>query len=60
MAARYVPVGDRSGIDVSEMIATLRDVGYDGWFSVHQPLQEGETVEHAIRDAYAAVAPLIA
>jgi sugar phosphate isomerase/epimerase len=60
VAARYVPVGDRSGIDVSEMIVALRDVGYDGWFSVHQPLQPGETVEHAIRDAHAALAHLIA
>jgi sugar phosphate isomerase/epimerase len=60
VAASYVPLGDRSGIDVSEMIAALRDVGYDGWFSVHQPLQPGETVEHAIRDAHAALAALIA
>jgi sugar phosphate isomerase/epimerase len=57
--ADYVPIGDHSAIDVREMIATLKDVGYDGWFSVHQPLQPGETVEHAIRDSYAALAHLV-
>jgi sugar phosphate isomerase/epimerase len=59
VAAEYVPVGDHTAIDVREMIATLRDVGYDGWFTVHQPLQPGETVEHAIRDSRAALANLI-
>ena len=57
--AEYAPVGDRSAIDVGELIAALRDVGYDGWFTVHQPLQPGQTVEQAIRESYAAVGPLI-
>jgi sugar phosphate isomerase/epimerase len=59
VAAEYAPVGDHTAIDVREMIAALRDVGYDGWFTVHQPLQPGETVEHAIRDSRAALAGLI-
>lgn len=59
VAATYVPLDDASGIDVREVISALRDVGYAGWFSVHQPLQPGETVEAAIRDAYAALAPLL-
>ena len=50
VAAEYAPVGDRSAIDVHEMIAALRDVGYDGWFTVHQPLQPGQSVEDAIQD----------
>lgn len=57
--AEYAPVGDRSAIDVSEMVSALRDVGYDGWFSVHQPLQPGQTVEEAVRESYAALGPLI-
>lgn len=60
VAARYVPLGDRSGIDVTEIIAALRDVGYDGWFSVHQPLQPGQSVEDAARSAHGALAGLIA
>lgn len=57
--AEYAPIGDHSAIDVSEIVAALRDVGYDGWFSVHQPLQPGQTVEEAIRESYAALGPLI-
>jgi len=60
VTAEYAPVGDRSAIDVHEMVAALRAVGYDGWFSVHQPLQPGQSVEEAIRDSYAAVGHLIA
>jgi sugar phosphate isomerase/epimerase len=59
VAAEYAPVGDHSAIDVREMVAALRDVGYDGWFSVHQPLQPGQSVEDAIRDSHAALADLI-
>lgn len=60
VAAEYVPLGDRiNGIDVAELIAALRDVGYDGWFTIHQPLLEGQRPEEAIREAYAAVGPLI-
>jgi len=59
VAAEYAPVGDHSAIDVREMIAALKDVGYDGWFSIHQPLQPGQRVEDAIRESHAAVAHLI-
>jgi sugar phosphate isomerase/epimerase len=60
VAAAYVPLGDRSAIDVTELVAALRDVGYDGWFTVHQPLQPGQAVEDAIRDSHRALADLIA
>ncbi len=59
VAAEYAPLGDRSAIDVTEMVAALRDVGYDGWFSVHQPLQPGQSVEDAIRESHAALADLV-
>jgi sugar phosphate isomerase/epimerase len=57
--AEYAPVGDHSAIDVRETIAALKDVGYDGWFSIHQPLQSGQRVEDAIRESHAAVASFI-
>jgi sugar phosphate isomerase/epimerase len=59
VAAEYAPVGDHTAIDVREMIAALKDVGYDGWFSIHQPLQPGQSVADAIRDSHAAVAALV-
>jgi sugar phosphate isomerase/epimerase len=59
VAAAYAPIGDRSAIDVSETIAALRDVGYDGWFSIHQPLQPGQSVAETIREAHEAVASLV-
>ena len=57
--ADYVPIGDRSAIDVGEQIEALKRVGYDGWFTVHQPLQPGQTVPDAMREAYQAIAPLL-
>jgi sugar phosphate isomerase/epimerase len=60
IAAGYVPLDDRSAIDVAEMIAALHDVGYDGWFTVHQPLQPGQAVPDAIRDTHTALAGLVA
>ena len=56
---RYVPLDDRSGIDLGVVIRSLEDVGYDGWFTVHQPLLAGQTVEQAARDAYRAVRQLL-
>jgi sugar phosphate isomerase/epimerase len=56
IAAKYVPVGDAAGIDVAELIAALKDVGYDGWFTIHQPLQPGQAVADAVREGYAGVA----
>jgi hypothetical protein len=59
ISAGYVPLDDRSGIDLAAMITTLRDVGYDGWFTVHQPLQPGQAVEDAIRESYGALAEVV-
>lgn len=59
VGAEYVPLHDRSAIDVTEMVAALKDVGYDGWFTVHQPLQPGQSVEDAVRESHRAVADLI-
>jgi sugar phosphate isomerase/epimerase len=48
---RYVPFADASGIDVKVVTRTLKESGYDGWFTVHQPLQPGQTPEQAAREA---------
>jgi sugar phosphate isomerase/epimerase len=60
VAADYVPLQDSSGIDVAAMISALGDVGYDGWFTIHQPLRPDQSVAEAVREAYGAVARLVA
>jgi len=45
----YVPIDDPAGIDIRPLIETLHEVGYDGWFTVHQPLFEGQNVAGAMR-----------
>jgi sugar phosphate isomerase/epimerase len=57
--AVYVPIADRAAIDVEAEIAGLERVGYDGWFTVHQPLQPGQTVPQAMAEAYRTIAPLL-
>lgn len=56
IAAEYVPLQDSSGIDLAALVSTLRDAGYGGWFTIHQPLMPGQSVADAIRQAYAAAA----
>jgi sugar phosphate isomerase/epimerase len=56
---RYVPFADPSGVDVRVVVATLKEIGYDGWFTVHQPLQPGQTVQEAAAEAASALKPLI-
>lgn len=46
---RYVPIDDPSGIDIRPLIDTLHAVGYEGWFTVHQPLFEGQALDAAMR-----------
>jgi len=59
VGVRYLPLADRSGIDGGALIAALRRVGYEGWFSVHQPLRDGEGAETAIQDAAALFLPML-
>ena len=58
VAAEYVPLADPRGIDLAEIVAALRSVGYDGWFTVHQPLRMGQSVPEAVREAHEVLAPL--
>ena len=57
--ATYVPIPDRSGVDLDRVIDGLKRVGYDGWFTVHQPLRAGQTVPDAIREGYESIQPLL-
>lgn len=57
---RYVPVDDPSGIDIRPLIETLHDAGYEGWFTVHQPLFEGQEPAAMIRAAAAFFLPRMA
>jgi len=55
----YVALDDPRGIDVRPLVAALREAGYDGWFSVHQPLRDGQTVPQAVDEAARVFRPLI-
>jgi sugar phosphate isomerase/epimerase len=59
VAAEYLPLGDTTGLAIAEMIVALQAVGYNGWFSIHQPLQAGQTVPAAIQEAQQALSSLI-
>lgn len=59
VGVRYVPLDDRSGIDIHPLIAALKDAGYDGWFSVHQPLIGRASVEEDIAAAGSLFRPLV-
>ncbi len=56
---RFVPIGDRSAIDPRPLIEALARTGYDGWFSIHQPLIGDASVETAIAEVAAEFLPLI-
>lgn len=55
----YVPLNDPSGVDAAPLIAALETAGYDGWFTVHQPLRTGQSVENAITEAARLFRPLV-
>lgn len=55
----YVALDAPQGIDARPIVAALKAVGYDGWFSVHQPLRAGQSVSDAIDEAGRVFGPLI-
>lgn len=59
VAVGYAPIDDTSAIDVRLVVAALKNAGYDGWFTVHQPLRNGETVESSLKAAMDCLGPLI-
>jgi sugar phosphate isomerase/epimerase len=59
VGVRYVPLDDAGGVDILPIIETLRAVGYDGWFTVHQPLRDGQSVDDAMEEAARFFRPII-
>lgn len=59
VAVRYAPIDDAGAIDVRLVVAALKDAGYDGWFTIHQPLRDGETVEGSLAAAMDCLGPLV-
>ena len=59
VGVQFIALDDIAGIDPSPLIAALKHVGYDGWFSVHQPLRDGQSVEDAIQEAAGLFLPLL-
>lgn len=51
VGVEFLPLDDARGIDPGSLVRTLRDVGYDGWFTVHQPCLEGQSVADAVASA---------
>ncbi len=51
LKVKYVPLNDSKGILVHPFIKFLNEVKYKGWFTIHQPLANNQTVEDAIKEA---------
>ena len=48
---RYLHLNDKKGIDIKPLINFLYKEKYENWFTIHQPLLEGQQVEEAIEEA---------
>ena len=48
---KYLPLNDKKGIDIYPLINFLYKQKYDKWFTIHQPLREGQKVDEAIEEA---------
>ena len=48
---RYLHLNDKKGIDIKPLIKFLYAQKYTKWFTIHQPLMEGQRVEEAIEEA---------
>jgi len=48
---KYLPLNDKKGIDIYPLIDFLYKKKYDKWFTIHQPLREGQKVAEAIEEA---------
>ncbi len=55
----YVPLDAPSDIPAGPLIESLRQSGYDGWVTVHQPLLDGQAVPDAIAEAARVFGPLV-
>jgi len=60
VGVRFLPLGHEKGIDGPAIVTALGEAGYEGWFTIHQPLLAGESVEQAIAHAGRYVRGLLA
>jgi sugar phosphate isomerase/epimerase len=51
VGVRFLPISSRDGIDMRPLTTTLRELGYDDWFTIHQPLLTAQTVQDVIRQS---------
>ena len=47
----YTPLNDDRGISISTLLNLLNKLGYEDWFTIHQPLLPNQTVKEAIKEA---------
>ena len=47
----YTPLSDDRGISISTLLNLLNKLGYEDWFTIHQPLLPNQTVKEAIKEA---------
>ena len=55
----YVALDDPSGLDPHLIIEALQYQGYRGWFTVHQPLRDGQSVAEAVQEAALILGPVV-
>ena len=48
---KYVALDNSDGILVHPFIKFLNEMNYKGWFTIHQPLIDNQTIEDAIKEA---------
>jgi sugar phosphate isomerase/epimerase len=53
-------VGDEGGIDFARFFAAIKDVGYDGWVTSHQPSLPGQEVGTLAAQVHRYLYPLLA
>lgn len=51
-----IPLADKSGVDLGRVFAGLREVGYDGWVTVHSASLPGKSVQDWVREYYRVLA----
>jgi len=59
VALDYLALDDPRGFDWRALTGALRDAGYDGWITVHQPLRAGQSVAEAVEEAARVFRPLV-
>ncbi len=58
VAVDHIGVWDAGGVDVGDVFAGLREIGYDGFVTVHQAFGNIMPLEEAVRRSYGFLKPL--